>query len=881
MIALAAFALNKTSPKEAKPRLSIITSVFNGDRHIRGFLENITSVNHFEDYELLLIHPPGPGHEETIIKEYLPRFANIHYIKIDSDPGVYGVWNLGAKMAKADFLTNANVDDRKHPEMLDRHLRHLEENPDIDLVYSDFIMTRIPNSDFAANKSTKVIRYDDYSPEKMCLCLPGPGPLWRKDVHSRFGCFRDDFIAAGDFEMWNRMAAGGAKMKKLPGVGVLFYENRLGLIYNPSPEKTAQREWENNYVKHAYSYLWNQIPEEKPLLLVLMPTRSRPELFFKQLDNYYYNLSGETRYRFLINCDEDDETMNNPEVRERLGTYPNLIYSFQPGSTKIDAYNRNIFSTSYDVLLAASEDLEPQVWGYDKKILGQMKAHFPGYDGVLNYHDGYVGERCNIYPIAGRKFIERLGHFYHPEYTSLYANEELTVISRILAKEKIINEVLLKHRHPAHGERPWDALDRRNEGFKEQDKQVFLKHKENRFDLDGKDFFEKDWSILICTLDERKQIFENLYNELLDQIRKAGLSDKIEVLYYRDNREKSIGFKRNALMRHARGKYACFIDDDDEVHPEYIKMIHGKMQSDPDCISLKGILNNPKGQTYVFEHSLAHGTQYAFKNGRYIRPPNHLNPMKKVVAAQFLFPEINLEEDKLWAMDIARSGILKTEETIEDPYYFYTPSEYAANISLEKKERDLLITCCARSGAAFMTQFLKKNKMDVGHENDGKDGVVSWLMAVDSNLAPWCLPSNAYTFQHVLHQVRHPLKTIASAGNEPDRSWLFIQRFVPEINLEDPKIVKGAKYWYYWNLLAEKKSEFTYRVEDLDSAVDEINSRLGLNLNKNILKEIPKNVNTRGYKDIYTWQDLKENLEPELYDNIVEMATRYGYLVQD
>ncbi len=881
VIALAAFALNKTPAKETKPRLSIITSVFNGDQFIRGFLENITSVNHFEDYELLLIHPPGPGLEESVIREYLPRFANIRYIKLESDPGIYGVWNLGAKMAQANFLTNANACDRRHPEMLDRHLRYLEKNPDVDLVYSDFIMTPVPNSDFATNKSSSIIRCDNYSPEKMYLCLPGPGPIWRKDVHNRFGYFRDDFIAAGDFEMWNRMAAGGAKMKKLPGIELLFYMNRQERADNISPEKAARREWENNYVKHAYSYLWDQIPEKEPLLLVLIPTRSRPERFFKQLDNYYYNLSGETRYCFLVNCDEDDETMNNPEVREKLGTYPNLIYTFQPGSTRIDAYNRNLSTTAYDILLAASEDLEPQVWGYDKKIIGQMKTHFPGYDGVLNYHDGYVGERCNIYPIAGRKFIARLGHFYHPEYTALCANEELTVISRILGKERIINEILLKHRHPAHGERPWDDLDRLREGFKDQDKQVFLNHKKNRFDLDDRGIFEKEWSILICTIDERKKFFNKLYQELQNQIAEAGLKDKIEVLYYRDNREKTIGFKRNELMRRARGKYMCFIDDDDEIHPGYIKMIYEKLQSNPDCVSITGIRYDEAGKPTIFDHSIKYGNGYCFCNWKQISPPGHLNPIKKVVAAQYLFPKINMREDCHWAMEIAKSGMLKKEANINTPYYFYSPSKFRKTTDMTKKDRELLVTGCARSGTTFMTQFLNKNKMDVGHEADGQDGVVSWVMAADSNTSPWGPPSNAYQFQHVLHQVRHPLKTIASAGNEPDLSWFYIQRFVPEIKLEDPKIVKGAKYWYYWNLLAEKKSEFTYRVEDLDCAVDEINNRLGLNLDKNILEEIPKNVNTQSCKDVYTWQDLKENLEPELYENIVEMATRYGYHVED
>lgn len=195
------------------------------------------------------------------------------------------------------------------------------------------------------------------------------------------------------------------------------------------------------------------------------------------------------------------------------------------------------------------------------------------------------------------------------------------------------------------------------------------------------------------------------------------------------------------------------------------------------------------------------------------------------------------------------------------------------------KQRELLITGCARSGTYFITKFFQHNKLDVGHERDGQFGVVSWLMAADAAKAPWGPGSAGYAFKHVFHQVREPLKTIASAGNEPERSWLYIQQFIPEIHLEDPKIVKGAKYWYFWNLLAEKKAEWTYRIEDVAGQVEEMTARLEVDLDPALLDLIPTNTNTRYYDDVYTWQDLKEALEEELYYNIIDMALRYGYEV--
>lgn len=214
-----------------------------------------------------------------------------------------------------------------------------------------------------------------------------------------------------------------------------------------------------------------------------------------------------------------------------------------------------------------------------------------------------------------------------------------------------------------------------------------------------------------------------------------------------------------------------------------------------------------------------------------------------------------------------------------------------------------LITGCSRSGTTYMTDVLRRNGLVARHERDAskpvsayiKDAfrwdtpeernknniIVSWLMAVDAESRPWGPPSSRLKFDHVFHQIRDPLKTINSAADEWDESWAFIRQFVPEIKEEDSDLVKSAKYWYYWNLIAEEKAEWSYRIEDLPEKLDEISSRLGLSLKKKTLKRVPRNTNTRHHQNNYTWADIKENLSPELFDNLVQLAHRYGYKTGD
>ncbi len=193
----------------------------------------------------------------------------------------------------------------------------------------------------------------------------------------------------------------------------------------------------------------------------------------------------------------------------------------------------------------------------------------------------------------------------------------------------------------------------------------------NRHNTQIEEMPQKLWSILICTIEGRETSFNALYEKLTKQIHDLNLQDHIEVLYYKDKRkEHTVGHKRNVLVEQSKGKYISFIDDDDDIHDHYIELISKKLVNNPDCVSLIGIITFNGKRAKKFIHSIEYKS-YFEKNNTYFRPPNHLNPIRKSIAAQFKFPEKFRGEDTDWAMQIARSGLLRTEETIDEPYYFY------------------------------------------------------------------------------------------------------------------------------------------------------------------------------------------------------------------
>jgi len=240
------------------PVISIITSVYNGDEFIEGFMRDITQQTIFNQCELIMINANSSGNEEAVIKHYMAIYPNITYRKLNKDPGIYSVWNMAIDMAQGEFLTNANLDDRLRFDCYENHLKTLQENPDIDLVYSDFYFTRYPNETFASTRYSFVHTFAEFSKKNMEECLPNNHPMWRKSFHQKYGLFDGTYKHVGDYEMWLRAVAQGTRFKKVQGVYGLYYYNPKGLSSNSSNPLLDK---EDSALRKKYSYLFTEYTE--------------------------------------------------------------------------------------------------------------------------------------------------------------------------------------------------------------------------------------------------------------------------------------------------------------------------------------------------------------------------------------------------------------------------------------------------------------------------------------------------------------------------------------------------------------------------------------------------------------------------------------------
>lgn len=128
------------------------------------------------------------------------------------------------------------------------------------------------------------------------------------------------------------------------------------------------------------------------------------------------------------------------------------------------------------------------------------------------------------------------------------------------------------------------------------------------------------------------------------------IGDKpVEHLVLMDNRKRTIGEKRDALLRAARGDYVAFVDDDDAVSDDYVSsilnVIHGGPHaSGPDVITFhqRATVNGAEGEIHF---GLGNPNE-EFKPGDVTkRNAWHVCAWRRALAILSNFPPVNYGED--------------------------------------------------------------------------------------------------------------------------------------------------------------------------------------------------------------------------------------------
>ena len=386
------------------------------------------------------------------------------------------------------------------------------------------------------------------------------------------------------------------------------------------------------------------------------------------MDSIFMNLRDMEHFHISCSLDTDDHAMNNSEVIGRIGAYQNTSISWGLSESKIHAINRDFPDYAFDILICMSDDMRFTAWGFDDMVRQDMALTFPNYDGLLHYPDQDAKDILAVLYVAGRKWWERRDKkIYHPSYKSLWCDNEEMAVAQILNKYHLCAYGIVDHQCPGWGRAEKDAMYLRQEKDWEADELNFNSRKSINFEL-------MLLSILIPTTVDRRESYIKLRDEFFRQIIENDYQDTVEVKSCEDNKEMSIGNKRDLLYKSASGKYSVQWDSDDWVHPEAIKLIVEAAKQNPDCITYKELCTID-GEVRFSNFSNAYpdwngeGSNILSDGFHYQRTPFFKTPIRTDLCQGIGVADLRWAEDH----DFARSikNMLRTEIHIDEFIYLY------------------------------------------------------------------------------------------------------------------------------------------------------------------------------------------------------------------
>jgi glycosyltransferase involved in cell wall biosynthesis len=247
---------------------------------MRGCLEDLTAQTLGDRLEIIVVDSASPQNERAIVEEFQQRHRNIVYVRTEERETLFKAWNRAIKIARGKYLTNANTDDRHVPDALEKLSRALDGHPEAGVAYAGVDITLMENGRPGGTPLIGCFKARKFNRRRLFWdCLPGPQPMWRRELHDRFGLFDESFVAAGDYEFWLRLS-GDVRFLHIPEVLGLYLKSPTSIMHS----NAAINDQETRLARERYwPGEWGKIPADtRPLLRRLM----RRDTYIKRIRGF-------------------------------------------------------------------------------------------------------------------------------------------------------------------------------------------------------------------------------------------------------------------------------------------------------------------------------------------------------------------------------------------------------------------------------------------------------------------------------------------------------------------------------------------------------------------------------------------------------------------
>ena len=387
------------------PKISILVPVYNVlDKHLVPCIESVLN-QVYDNWELCLADDCSTWDSvKTTLKKY-EKHEKVKVVYRTENGHISRCTNSALDMATGEFVAFLDCDDLLRPNALYEVVKLLNENPELDFIYSDEDKV----DDDGKNRHMPHFK-PDWSPDTlMSHMYTCHFSVYRKSIVDEIGGLRAGYEGAQDYDFALRYTEKTDKIAHISKILYHWRERVESTAVTPeakpyildaarkSKEDALQRRGlkaDLELVDIMYQWRVNYLSQDNPLISIIIPSKDNYEV----LQNCFDSLHEITRYQnYEIILVDNGSNDNNKEKYQQLANKYNVKYIYQKMEFNFSKMcNIGAQNSNGEYLLFLNDDIEIIQEDWLDRMIGHAELS----------HIGAVGARL-LYP--DRKTIQHLG----------------------------------------------------------------------------------------------------------------------------------------------------------------------------------------------------------------------------------------------------------------------------------------------------------------------------------------------------------------------------------------------------------------------------------------------------------------------------------------
>lgn len=184
------------------PKVSVLMTVYNGEKFVRESVESILGQT-FQDFEFLIINDGSTDRTAEVLHGF--QDPRVRIINNRENLGAYHSANNGLKLAQGEYVARIDADDIALPGRLEEQAAYLDRHPDVGLVTSGAEV-------IDENGLLVSVENDVLGPEQIYYslhfhnCIFHSSVMFRKRTAMDIGGYDKTLKRASDFDLWSRLS---------------------------------------------------------------------------------------------------------------------------------------------------------------------------------------------------------------------------------------------------------------------------------------------------------------------------------------------------------------------------------------------------------------------------------------------------------------------------------------------------------------------------------------------------------------------------------------------------------------------------------------------------------------------------------------------------